>query len=238
MAPCVPVHLTCKRAILFQDLSLIGFGNFRHRSFPIFPIPQPACPGRLEHRMLCGDCEQLLSTWEKKFSEECFVPLNSGHVRNVTYGPWMLKFAASVSWRVLQVFVASGYCSGFPTHIVNQINDTLQEWADLLMGNKPHPGRHEQHMFVVDVIESTSIPNIPRNISRYLSRPIDVYVGHDRNRAMSYAKMGRFVLFGFITMKNPRHWKGTKLHVQHGRFGQQDMSCRRLLETSSSNVPD
>lgn len=91
------------------------------------------------------------------------------------------------------------------------------------MGNKPHPGRHEQHMFVVDVIESTSIPNIPRNISRYLSRPIDVYVGHDQESAMSYAKMGRFVLFGFITMKNPRHWKGTKLHVQHGRFGQQDI---------------
>ncbi len=119
------------------------------------------------------------------------------------------------------MFAASGYCSGFPVHIMNQINDTLQEWAGFLMGNKSHPGRHEQHMFVVDVIESTSIPNIPPNINRYLSRAIDCHVVHDQESAMSYAKMGRFVLFGFVTMEAPRHWKGTKLHVQRGRFGEQ-----------------
>ncbi len=174
-------------------------------------------------RMLCGGCEQLFSTWEKKFSEECFVPFNSGNVRNVTYGPWMLKFATSVSWRILQVFAASGYCSEFPAHIVNQINDTLQEWADFLMGKKPNPGRHEQHILLMGEIESASISNMPCNINRYLSRAIDPDVVHDQESAMSYAKMGRFILFGFITMKNPRHWKGTKLHVQRGRFGQPDI---------------
>ena len=35
--------------------------------------------------------------------------------------------------------------------------------------------------------------------------------------------MGRFVLFGFIAIKHPRRWKGTKLHVRHGLFGQRDI---------------
>ncbi len=121
------------------------------------------------------------------------------------------------------MFVANGYCSEFPAHIVNQINDTLQEWADFLMDKKPNPGRHEQHILLMDIIESASISNIPCNINRYLSREIEVYVVHDQESAMCYAKMGKFILFGFITMKNPCHWKGTKLHVQHGRFGQQDI---------------
>ena len=173
--------------------------------------------------MLCRDCEQLFSSWEKKFSEECFVSINSGRARNVTYGPWMLKFATSVSWRVLRVFAANGGLSGFPKHVEIQINDALHEWAQFLLGNRPDPGRHEQHMFVVDVVGGTSIANAPPNISRYLARAIDLDVARNQDSAMSYAKMGKFVLFGFVAMKYPRRWEGTKLHVRHGRFGQHDI---------------
>ena len=177
----------------------------------------------LKPRMLCRDCEQLFSSWEKKFSEECFVSINSGRARNVTYGPWMLKFATSVSWRVLRVFAANGGLSGFPKHVEIQINDALHEWAQFLLGHQPDPGPHEQHMFLADVVEGSSISNMPPNISRYLARAIDIEVTHTQDSAISYAKMGKFVLFGFVGMKYPRRWKGTKLHVQQGRFGERDI---------------
>lgn len=51
----------------------------------------------LKPRMLCQKCEQLFSSWENEFSKNCFVPLNSGNNRKISYGPWMLKFATSVS---------------------------------------------------------------------------------------------------------------------------------------------
>ena len=66
---------------------------------------------------------------------------------------------------------------------------------------------------------------------------------------ISYAKMGRFVLFGFVDVKYPRRWKGTRLHVRHGRFGQCDLEFSsdagdfiferaRLLARSFSRLSD
>ena len=177
----------------------------------------------LKPRMLCKDCEQLFASWEKTFSEECFVPLNDGAIRNLSYGPWMLKFATSVSWRVLRVFVAIDGLAGFPDHIKVEVNGALEEWSQFLLGTKPNPGPHEQHMFVVDIIDHSSIADLPPNINRYLSRTIDSDVAFARGDALSYAKMGRFILFGFVSMKYPRRWRETKLHIRHGQFGQQDI---------------
>ena len=173
--------------------------------------------------MLCWNCEQRFATWEREFAENCFVPINSGRVREISYGPWMLKFATSVSWRVLRVFAATGGLSTFPSHILARVDDALQAWARFLLGSPFDPGPHEQHMFVVDVVESMSNENAPANISRYLTRTIEFYVAHTQDSAISYAKMGRFVLFGFVEMQHPHRWKGTRLNVQHGLFGQGDM---------------
>ena len=200
----------------FRETSATG--HFRFSQSPSLRVQDGLKP-----RMLCRDCEQRFSSWEKKFSEECFVPINSGAVRNVAYGSWMLKFATSVSWRALQVLATSGALSACPDHILTKVNDALQVWARFLLGERPHPGPHEQHMFVVDVIAGTTFANAPPNISRYLARSIDFDVAHTQDSAMSYAKMGKFILFGFVEVEYPRRWKGTKLHVQRGRFGQQDI---------------
>ena len=135
----------------------------------------------------------------------------------------MLKFATSVSWRVLRAFEATGELSEFPDEVKTKVDDTLREWAHFLLGSRPHPGHHEQHMILGDVIESTSIPNAPPAISRYLARAIDPYVAFNQDSAISYSKMGRFILFGFVGMRHPRRWKGTKLHTRHGTFGQGDI---------------
>ena len=186
-------------------------------------IPDLRVQDGLKPRMLCKNCEQLFSTWEKAFAEKCFVPLNSGNARDVRYGPWMLKFATSVSWRVLRLFAANDGLAGFPEHIMTEVDDTLREWSLFFLGDRPHPGRHEQHIFVANIVEHASVANAPPNIGRYLARAIDPYVAHTQDWAITYAKMGRFVLFGFIAFKHPRRWNGTKLHVRHGLFGQRDI---------------
>ena len=200
----------------FRETSATGHFRFSQS-------PNRRVQDGLKPRMLCWNCEQLFSSWEAKFAGQCFVPINDGRVSNVTYGPWMLKFVTSVSWRVLRMFAANGSLSGFPKHVESQINDALHEWAQFLLGHRPDPGPHEQHMFVVDVVEGTSITNAPPNISRYLARAIDLDVARNQDSAMSYAKMGKFVLFGFVAMKYPRRWKGTRLNVQQGRFGERDI---------------
>ena len=180
-------------------------------------------------RMLCRDCEQRFAVWEKAFAENCFVPILKEDVQQIRYRPWMLKFATSVSWRVLCAFMAIDGLLGFPEHQVASANKALNEWGRFLLDERPHPGRHEQHMFLVDVIESASVPNMPANLGRYLARAIEVYVAHTNDSVISYAKMGQFVLFGFIAMPNPRRWKGTKLNANKGIFGVQDIEIPPVI---------
>ena len=177
----------------------------------------------LKVRMLCKDCEKLFSSWEKKFVESCFTPLNDGRIRRFTYGPWMLKFATSVSWRVLSVFSASTELSDYPPDLLTAVDDALIEWRQFLTGRLPHPGRHEQHMFLVDLLEESTIEDTPPNISRYFTRTIDCDVPQNGDSVFTYTKLGKFVLCGFVTMQYPRRWKGTKLNANRGKFGIQDI---------------
>ena len=117
--------------------------------------------------MLCMSCEQLFSTWVKAFAEKCFVPLNSGSACNVRYGQWMLKFATAVSWRVLHLFAADDGLAGSPEHIMTAVDDALREWPLFLLGDRLHPGRHEQYMFVVDIVKHASVARqVPSSASQ------------------------------------------------------------------------
>ena len=170
-------------------------------------------------KLLCRACEQMFGRWEKAFAEHVFVPLHRGERENFPYGPWMLKFAASISWRILTVFKLIGGLDGFPPKIVRAASAALSRWRDFLLDQRPHPGRFEQHMLLVDLIIDTTIPNTPPNINRYLLRSIEIHVAHTEISAITYAKMGRVILFGFFEMSYPKEWQGTKLHVNSGTVG-------------------
>ncbi len=182
-------------------------------------------------RMLCSGCEQRFAAWEKSFAEKCFVPILNGTADRIRYRSWMLKFATSVSWRVLQAFKAIDGLAGFPPILVSTADTALNEWGEFLLDRQPHPGRHEQHLLLVDAIESTTVADTPANINRYLLRAIEVYVAYTPSSAITYAKMGRFVLFGFIEMPHPRRWKGTKLNANEGVFGVTDTQLPSSIGT-------
>ena len=174
-------------------------------------------------KMLCGDCEQKFALLEKRFAESCFYPIVNGDKSQIHYGTWMLKFATSVSWRVLRSFKAIGGLDGFPQKILDAAEDALSTWKAFLLDEEPHPGRHEQHLILLDGIVSTSLHNVPANVNRYLLRALEIYVAYTPDSAVTYAKMGKFVLFGFIENPYPRRWKGTKINANEGRFGVRDI---------------
>lgn len=169
-------------------------------------------------RFLCGDCEQQLGEWEKIFSEKVFVPLHQEKPLE-PYGPWLLLFAISVSWRVLTFFKEEGDLSHFPKHLQISVDKALNVWKEVLFEKRPHPGPFEQHMlpFVGSVTRLTDA-NTPTNINRYIFRSIGMDVWCSETQAFVYVKMCRIILVGFIEMPNRRQWVGTKLHVNHGSF--------------------
>lgn len=167
--------------------------------------------------LLCDTCEGLFNSWETEFANSIFHPLNKGIGNNFNYGPWMLKFASSVSWRVLTFFINETGLSHFSPTLQEKSKIALSYWKRFLLGETPHPSSFEQHMFPFDRVERFTHPGIPPNINRYILRTVDIDIVHSGDEtAFVYSKMGRIVLIGFIEIPRPEQWKGSKLHVRKG----------------------
>jgi hypothetical protein len=100
--------------------------------------------------LLCNECENLFNKWETKFYEEIFLPFHNNPNSTVRYSPWALKFAVSVSWRVLT------YLYKHPTYLSDTQREAalnpLNSWQRFLIGELPNPGQFEQHLLRVGLI--------------------------------------------------------------------------------------
>ncbi len=166
--------------------------------------------------LLCKDCEERLSKWEGPFAKYIFGPCQRSTIRRVDYGEWALKFAVSVSWRLLLYGKRREGLSHFDEQGELEANRALETWRRFLIGEKPHPGKFEQHMVLLDLIEYSTKPDLSPFVNRYILRSIDGDILVSEDRAFTYVKMGKVILFGWIWETRPRQWKGTKLHVRKG----------------------
>ncbi len=182
--------------------------------------------GAKEH-MLCADCEFLFNQWETPFATKIFHPLNRREAMRFKYESWLLKFAVSVSWRVLTWYKPDDLPE-ISESGKDLIARALQTWKEFLFDQCPHPSSFEQHMILLDVPKSIqNIDNLPPNWNRFLIRGCHINLAlSDGHPLYIYTKMGRITLLGFIGIEDPRHWVGTKIHVGRGVIG------------GSINVPD
>ena len=173
-----------------------------------------------KEQMLCSDCETLFNQWETPFATEIFHPLCSGKALQFKYKAWLLKFAVSVSWRVLTAY-KHHFLSEMSAPGTVLIDEALQTWKEFLFDLRPHPGSFEQHMIVLDMIKSVeNIDNLPPNWNRFITRGYHINMAHSKGHPLYvYTKMGRVTLLGFIGIKYPKHWVGTKIHVKEGVIG-------------------
>lgn len=108
--------------------------------------------------MLCASCEQLFSGYEKSFSEKVFDPIHRDPLpETLEYREWAIRFAVSVSWRVLTYHLMQ--LQGLRNFNENQMEWAISAesaWRKFLLGKAEHPGEHEQHLLVMGLIESGS----------------------------------------------------------------------------------
>jgi len=167
--------------------------------------------------LLCSNCEELFSGWEKRAYEDVFLPLsdNSRLRTQIRYGSWALKFAVSVSWRVLL------YSSQFGLPHLSEkqrerAREALETWRRFLLGELPHPGRFEQHLLPLDLIETCNGFTPSPFINRYIMLTSHMEVVYSKSSVTICTKLGRIFLFGFVQEYISGRWKGTKLHVRSG----------------------
>ncbi len=135
----------------------------------------------LKLRWLCGDCESRFNGYETAFATKLFHPWHAGNHR-IEYSDWLLKFCVSVSWRVLRY--ARGRNKDAPyTHEQRALmTEAEARWRAFLNGEVPHPGAFEQHLLIFDIMKSTTIPDLPDNMNRFMTGAVTLdIVGSERS---------------------------------------------------------
>ena len=163
---------------------------------------------------LCGDCEGRFSRDETAFASKVFHPWHAG-TNQISYQGWLLRFCVSISWRVLRY--ARGRVSA-ATYTVEQqllMDRAEARWRTFLREEVPHPGAFEQHLLIFDLIESTTISDLPTNANRFLTGAVTLDIVGSELSLATFAKIGPFMIFGII-QKGPNRWEGTKVHVKQG----------------------
>lgn len=166
-------------------------------------------------RWLCLECEANFNRSETAFANQIFHPYLQRSEQRLRYGPWLLHFCTSVSWRTLRYHILQEATNEFPQYLNGRIEAAESAWREYLLGHRPHPGEFRQHLVPMDRIESASGELSP-NINRYLMRAVQIDMCHGGDTLFTFTKMGRFMVLGFVNEPNTSNWTGSRVNANQG----------------------
>ncbi len=169
----------------------------------------------LKYHWLCADCETLFSKDERTFAYRLFHPYLENSAGRYPYGPWLLRFCTSVSWRLLHLTLERGqFEDDWTTESIAHLRHVETIWREYLLGARLHPGQYRQHILPLDIIQQATDDTAP-NINRYLARAIQTDLCRNSQSTFTLAKLGRFAVFGMI-QPDVQPWKGTIVRANEG----------------------
>ncbi|GCF90185.1 hypothetical protein [Shewanella sp. M-Br] len=165
---------------------------------------------------LCGACEDLFSTWERTFSVKIFHPYMKNSSLVAVYGNWLSKFAASLSWRTLTYVRSKNSHETKPQEYLEMLAKAEEGLANFLLGKSSNLYEFEQHIFPLDVIESTNFDNLPTNINRYFLRAIAMDIVGNSQGTYIYTKLPSFIAIGVIKSKQSKQMRSSRVAISGG----------------------
>ena len=148
-------------------------------------LKMPDSPPRA---LLCGECEDLFGGHESTFARVVFHPLLAKKSLVVKYEKWLLQFATSVCWRVLQAHVADN-----PSAESAQLTAGRETWRQFLRGKRPDIDAHPIHLLIDGGIEMEAAAS--------------------GDGGFVCARLGPVTLLGLVTDPDRTQWQGTRIHV-------------------------
>jgi len=165
--------------------------------------------------LLCDTCEQLFSAWEREFKNQVFDAVKSSDFGQIEYGPWMLRFVVSDSWRVL-VAAQERLSDQHPRFdgVVNRVSET---WRAFLLGRMSKPGDTQHHVFILGTPFEMN-GSFPPRFLHYLLRSVDATPAFSQRQLWIYSKLLRVLLFSPLTPSRPAGWIHTRIFPGAGRL--------------------
>jgi hypothetical protein len=166
-------------------------------------------------KLLCKDCERLFSKFEKYFSETIFKPVLNSNNPIVDYDINLLRFAVSLSWRMLAASLQR--CPWKAPFHKTAAEKAEVRWREFLLDDRDL-NNYEHHLLMLRFV--TGAPKIKGtdiNINWYFFRSIDGTIVQNSKEAFVYAKMPGFVFISPINPEPFTHLTGT-LIKKRGQF--------------------
>ena len=87
-----------------------------------------------KEKLLCDACEGRFAVWEKDFKENVFPVVQNDGLGELKYGPLLLPFLVSLSWRIL--VTQRKLLERTHPHFVGAVSQTLENWRLFLLGQQ------------------------------------------------------------------------------------------------------
>jgi len=168
-------------------------------------------------KMLCRECEERFSKWEKQFAENVFVPIHETDALTVSYEGWMAKFSVSIVWRVLMLSRKFGM-DDYSTHHLSMVDSTLGAWREFLIDDSAIPEFPNIRMLLLDPAIQTSHAGMPEDLNRYFMRAVEIDVCKSPICIFVYAKICRLTLIGFVIMTDTHRRLGAPIRFDNGQL--------------------
>jgi len=152
---------------------------------------------------LCAECEGLFSSWERSFANKVLYPFVDYNECIASYGSWMPKFCASLSWRTLTYIHSKSSNRNKVKNYIDAINSAELHLAQYLLNKEISLCQYEQHLFPLGRIESTTKRGLPSNINRYFLRTMAMDIIGNSTDTFIYTKLPSFIVLGLVKVKDP-----------------------------------
>ncbi len=105
-------------------------------------------------KLLCHQCEQQFSGWERSF-QKCFIQslAKDKDGKFVKYTDWMLMYCTSITWRILKMLLRDGNFNDIEESEKHTFINAENTWRQFLNGDRLNPGQYTHHLFILGALD-------------------------------------------------------------------------------------
>lgn len=174
--------------------------------------PNKSTQDGLKLPFLCGDCEDLFSTWETQFANEIFFKYQEGNEESFCHDTWLTKYLASVSFRLLAYAYYENKLDHFDENMLRHVPVAIGRLRKYLLGKSPNPGEQRQLLMLLD---KTAAPS-DSTFNMYLVRGIEHDVLTTDTDSFIYVKYLNFLQLCPIKLSSNKGWKSARISLNKG----------------------
>lgn len=176
--------------------------------------------------VLCRDCEQRFSKWERSFAD-VYRRFYADPSKDICYSSSEAFCALSILWRVLHNARAHPELNHLQFGGDYSRTDAAYEaWSKALLDQK-HPGKYRLYWIFFDRIVGGS--QIPEGINTYIFHAIDFDLIANSKESLAYAHIPGMFIFGITEDHNSADWRDLRLRFNGGKYRHENRRAPGLI---------